>query len=141
MEQLVSGTVALRRFRTALVGAFAATALLLVALGLYSLIAYGVTQRTHELGLRLALGARPQDIFGLVVGQALRLTLAGLAVGACVSLATWQLVAGQLYGVTSRDPMILSAVALLFLVVALIASFLPARRASRLAPILALRQE
>jgi putative ABC transport system permease protein len=141
MEELVKGSVSQQRFRTFLIGAFALTALLLSAIGLYSVIAYATTQRTHELGIRAAIGARPADIFGLVMRQGLVLTLAGIAIGIVGAVAAGRLVASLLYQVSAYDPITFAGVTVLFVAIASLAAFVPARRAARADPALALRYE
>lgn len=141
MEELVSGSVSEQRFRTLLVGAFALTALLLSAIGLYSVIAYTTSQRTHELGIRAAIGARPADIFGLVMRQGLTLTLVGITVGILGAVAAGRLISSLLYHVSAYDPVTFAGVIVLFLATAALATFMPARRAARVDPALALRYE
>lgn len=115
--------------------------LLLAAIGLYSVMSYAVSQRTRELGIRMALGARPGDVQGLIVRHGLKLTLAGVLGGLAVALAASRLVAGMLVGVSAADPITLAAAVSFLGVVALLASYLPARRASRVDPLIALRSE
>jgi putative ABC transport system permease protein len=141
MRELVEGSVSEQRFRTLLIGAFALTALLLSAIGLYSVIAYATSQRTHELGIRAAIGARPADIFGMVMRQGLTLTLAGMAMGIVGAIAAGRLVASLLYHVSAYDPLTFAGVIALFIVIASVAAFVPARRAARIDPALALRYE
>jgi predicted permease len=123
------------------VGAFGLLALVLAAVGIYGVAAYTTRQRTHEIGVRMALGASKQDILRLVLGQGLRLTLAGVGLGLAVSLALTRFLGGLLLGVTSTDALTFSSVASLLSVVALAACFIPARRAMRLDPTAALRHE
>lgn len=141
MAQQVGDSLAPRRFLLFLVAVFAGAALLLAALGLYGVLSYSVTQRTRELGLRSALGARPGDVSRLVVRQGMMLTAAGLAVGVAAALAGGRVLASQLVGVTPRDPVTLATVVLLSAGVAALASYLPARRATRVDPMVALRSE
>ena len=141
MERLVADSLAERRFSTLLLGVFAAVALLLAAVGLYGLLSYTVAQRRHEIGIRMALGARAGDVLRLVVGQALWLTLAGIALGLVAALALTRVMAGLLYGVSALDPATFAGVALLLLAVALAACLVPARRATRVDPAIALRAE
>ena len=141
MSDVVSASLAGRRASTLLVGAFALLALLLALVGIYAVTAYYVTQRTHEIGLRMALGARAGDILGLVVGRSLRLTLAGLAVGLCGALALTRVMGSLLFEVKPADPLTLAAAAALLGAIALLACLLPARRATRVDPLIALRAD
>jgi len=120
---------------------FGGLALLLAAIGLYGVIAYNVTQRLHEMGVRVALGARTSDLLRLVVGQGIRVTLLGTAIGAAVVFLGGKLIASLLFGVPVRDPVTFLVVAMVLLLVATIASLVPALRASRVDPNLALRAE
>jgi len=115
--------------------------LFLASLGIYGVISYSVTQRTHELGIRMALGANQHEILKLVVGRGLRITLWGVAVGLAIALAVTRAIAAMLYGVRPSDPATLGAVSLLLIAVALLASYLPARRAAKVDPMVALRYE
>jgi putative ABC transport system permease protein len=129
------------RWEVWLLSAFAGLALVLAAVGLYGVIAYHVTLRTREIGIRGAVGASPRDIFRLVIRQGLSLTLAGVAIGLVLAAGLARLMAGVLYGVSPADPPTYAAVTLLWLAVAVAACYLPARRASRVDPISALRYE
>ena len=141
MDQVVDDSIAQPRFRTLLLGIFAALALVLAAIGLYGVMSYSVTQRINELGLRVALGARPSQIWTLVVGRALRMALIGVGIGLIIaSLTTWTL-SRLLFGVRAMDAMTFGATCILTIVVALAASSLPAWRAIRIAPSEALRAE
>jgi putative ABC transport system permease protein len=141
MEQIISRSLAQRRLNLALIGALAALAVVLAAFGLYSLIAYTVAQRTHEIGIRLALGAQRQDILRLVLRQGFKLTAIGIALGLAGASAATQALRSLLYGISPTDPLIFVAVPLLLALVALLACFVPARRATRVDPLLALRCE
>ncbi len=141
MTEVVSGSVAAPRFRTVLVGIFASLALLLAAIGLYGVMAYSVTQRVNELGVRAALGAQPGDILKLVVGHGVRLALVGIALGVLLALAGTRIIARLLFGVTSLDPLTFAVTCAVMLAVAALASFVPALRASRVDPASALRTE
>jgi putative ABC transport system permease protein len=141
MEEVVGASVAQPKLTMQFVGIFAGFALLLAAIGIYGVMAYTVTARKQELGIRVALGARPADILRLVVGQGMRMTLIGVALGVVVSLALTRLLASLLFGVRATDPLVFSAASLLLVGVALLACYLPARRATRVDPIIVLRCE
>jgi putative ABC transport system permease protein len=139
MDDLVEEQVGQRRLLVILLGSFALVALLLALIGIYGIIAYSVAQRTQEMGIRRALGAQPSDILGLVVGQGLRLALVGVAIGIAGAFALTRLMSTLLFHVSATDPATFVAVALVFLLVALAASYIPARRATRIDPMAALR--
>jgi len=139
MDDLVEEQVGQRRLLVILLGSFALAALLLALIGIYGIIAYSVAQRTQEMGIRRALGAQQSDILRLVVGQGLRLALAGVAAGIAAAFGLTRLMTALLFHVTATDPATFSVVALLFLLVSLAACYIPARRASRLDPMEALR--
>jgi putative ABC transport system permease protein len=143
--QALSGTVfaslAERRFSMEIVGLFALTALLLAALGVYGVISYMVNERTHEFGIRVALGAQRTNLLSMVLRQGLGLALAGTAVGLVAALIASQAMTGLLYGVRPTDPMTFFGVAVLLIVVALVACYIPARRAFRVDLMSALRHE
>ncbi len=141
MEDNMAATVAQPRFRTWLIGIFAALALTLAAVGIYGVTSYSVTQRTSEIGIRVALGAQPADIFRILVGEGLRFALIGVAVGLVATLVLTGLLASFLYGVSASDPLIFSSVAVLLIAISAAASFFPARRATRVDPVVALRHE
>ena len=141
LASVVSKSVASPRLYVVLFGGFAAMALLLAVLGIYGTVSYSVGQRTRELGIRLALGAQREDVLRLVLGQGTRLILAGLGLGLAASLALSGLLKSLLYGVAANDPLTLVLVAVTLGAVALLASYLPARRATRIDPLMALREE
>jgi putative ABC transport system permease protein len=141
MDDLIDLDVADRKQQTILLGSFAALALLLAAIGLYGVLSYGVTQRSREIGLRIALGASSTNVTRMIVGQGLGLTGAGLAVGCAASLLTTRAMSKLLYGVQATDPATFAAVAAVLAGIATIACWIPARRASRLDPMVALRDE
>jgi putative ABC transport system permease protein len=141
MHQFLSAAVAARRFNMELIGVFAATALLLAAAGLYAVIAYLVSQRTREIGIRLALGATPRHILRLMMTQGLRLTLIGVAIGFIGAIAVTRLMRSLLFSVAPTDLMTFAISCVVLIVVALLACFIPARRATKVDPLVALRYE
>jgi len=141
LERRVHEQTSPKRIMTALMGVFAMVALLLAGVGLYAVIAYAVSQRTSEIGVRLALGAQPWNILRLIMRQGLKLTLTGIIVGLAGAFALTRILAPLLYGVTAADPLTFILISLLLLFVALLACWLPARRAIRVDPIIALRCE
>jgi predicted permease len=141
MEQIISGSLAERRFTMLLLIIFASTALVLAAVGIYGVMSYAVSRRTHELGVRLALGASRSEILRLVVGEGMVLAAIGTAVGLTAALGLTRLMASLLYGVRPADPATLAAVSLLLAGIALLASYIPAWRATRVDPMVALRYE
>ncbi|HKG94015.1 MAG TPA: FtsX-like permease family protein, partial [Gemmatimonadaceae bacterium] len=138
MEELLAGSLATARFNTQLLTTLGLIALLLASVGVYGVVAYFVSQRTQEIGLRMALGATPGHVWRLVVRRGMAPIVWGVAVGAGMSLATARLLRGQLYGVGANDPATLAGVAVLLLAVAVLATYVPARRAMRVAPAVAL---
>jgi predicted lysophospholipase L1 biosynthesis ABC-type transport system permease subunit len=139
METVLADSLADRRFTLLLLGAFGAAALLLATLGVYSVISFLVTQRKQEIGVRVALGARSEDVLRLVLRQGATLALVGIVIGAGAALGLTRLISGLLYGVSATDPVSFVAVMVLLTVVALLASFIPARRAAKVDPMTVLR--
>jgi putative ABC transport system permease protein len=141
MEQIVSQSVADRRFSMLLLGIFAAVAMILAAVGIYGVMAYSVSQRTHEIGIRLALGATARDVLRLVVGQGMVLAIVGVIIGLAASFAVTRLISTMLFDVSTTDAAIFFGIPLVLAAVALMACLIPARRATRVDPLVALRCE
>ena len=141
MQEIMAESVGARRFQTLLAGAFAASALLLACLGIYGVVSFGVARRTNEMGLRMALGAQASQVAGMVLGQGMKPVLGGLMLGVLAAVWAEQLLSGFLFGIGGRDPATISAVVILLLAVAAFACWIPARRASRIDPMVALRYE
>jgi len=141
MDTLVDNALGSKRVLLGLVAAFATVAVVLAGVGIYGVMSFAVTQRTHEVGVRMALGARGTEVLRMIVGQGLRLTIIALAIGLVASLGAMRVLANQLFGVSPSDPVTYAAVPLLLAVVSALACYLPARRASRLDPLVALRRE
>jgi predicted permease len=141
VDQVMDESMAPRRVYTTLVALFALLAATLATVGLYGVMAYSVSQRTHEIGVRMALGASSRSILAIFVGDGLRMTLLGLALGVAIALIATRLLASRLFGVTSSDPLTFFGVGALLMLVAVAASYIPARRASRVDPLVALRCE
>jgi len=139
IEDILSAAMAERRFNTWIVGLFAATALLLAAIGTYGVMAFAVTTRTRELGVRAALGAQPSDLIRMVMGQGLWLTIIASAIGLGASMVMTRFMASMLFDVAPRDPLTFGLVALGLASVAIAATVIPARRAMRINPLGALR--
>lgn len=141
MSDLIAISVAQPRFRTWLIGSFAAIALVLAAAGIFGVISYSVSRRTHEIGIRIALGASPANVMRLILTESTRLVLIGLAIGIPVALGLGRLLSNLLFGIHVADPTTFTAVALLLFAVATLAAYVPARRATRVDPLIALRHE
>jgi putative ABC transport system permease protein len=141
MEQIIEESTGEPRFRSFLIASFALLALMLAGVGVYGLISFTVVQRVPEIGVRLALGASPRQVFAQVIGQGLRLALFGVAIGVITALAATALIRGLLFQTSATDPMVYSVLAVLLLAIATLACFVPARRAMRVDPIAALRSE
>ena len=141
MEALVNGSLSQPRFRTTLLGAFAGAALILAAIGLYGVIAYSVAQRTNEMGVRMALGAQKSDVLLLVIGNGAMLATIGITIGLVVGLGTTRVISQLLFGVNATDPLTFAAASAIILLVALTASTIPALRAIKVDPVVALRYE
>jgi putative ABC transport system permease protein len=143
MEQIASQSpsVFLRRYPSYLIGSFATLALILAMVGLYGLISYAVTQRTREIGIRVALGAQREDILRMVIAEGSGAVLAGIAIGLAAALVLTRVMASLLYGVKPTDGITVASVAILLAIIALAACAIPARRATRVDPIVALRYE
>jgi putative ABC transport system permease protein len=141
LTTLVNDSMSQPRFSVFLLGAFGVLALLLASIGMYGVISYSVLQRTQEIGIRMALGAQRSGVFGMVLGQGARLAGLGIAIGLVFALAVTRLMAGFLYGVRPTDPLTFAGVSLLLLGIALLACYLPARRATRVDPMVALKYE
>jgi ABC-type antimicrobial peptide transport system permease subunit len=140
-EEIVSRSLAARWFSMVLLGIFAALALVLSSIGIYGVISYVVGQRTHEIGIRIALGAQQRDVLALVLGQGTKTALLGVGIGLVAALGLTRLMVSVLYGVSATDPLTFVAVAGVLAAVALAACYIPARRAMRVDPIVALRYE
>jgi ABC-type antimicrobial peptide transport system permease subunit len=138
---VISDSLAPRRFSMILLGTFAGLALLLASIGIYGVISYVVGQRSNEIGVRMALGAKSQDILRLVLEDGGKLVLMGIAIGLVAAFGLTRLIKSFLYGVDAADPLTFAAVAVLLSLVALVACYVPARRAARVDPVIALRYE
>jgi putative ABC transport system permease protein len=141
MEENMATTVAQPRFRAWLIGIFAALALVLAAVGVYGVMSYTVTQRTSEIGVRVTMGAQPQDVFRIIVGEGVRLALLGVGIGLVAALALTRLLRSFLFGISAYDPLTFIGVSLILTLVAVAASYFPARRATLVDPLVALRYE
>ncbi|MGA9247117.1 MAG: ABC transporter permease [Candidatus Acidiferrales bacterium] len=141
LEKIVADSLAARQFSMILLSVFAALALLLSSIGIYGVISYVVGQRTHEIGIRIALGAQRSDVLRLMLGEGMKMALVGVAIGAVVALGLTHLMVKMLFGVSATDPLTFAAVSVVLSAVALVACYVPARRAMRVDPIVALRYE
>lgn len=141
MDEIIARTIAARRFSMLLLGAFAALALLLATIGVYGVTSYAVGRRTSEIGLRMALDAHRRQVFRLVLGEGMQLALRGTLLGLAAALALSRLLSGLLFRVSAQDPLTLTSVAVILVTVAALACWIPARRAMRVDPMVALRHE
>ncbi len=141
LERLIDNAVAPRRLTTQLLGFFSVLALILAALGLYGVIAYTVVQRTQEIGIRMAIGAQRRDVLNLVVGGGLKLVVVGLVIGLVGAFALTRVLTSLLFGITAHDPLVFAGNAGLLILIGMLACVVPALRATRVNPIIALRAE
>ncbi|HEV2379100.1 MAG TPA: FtsX-like permease family protein [Terriglobia bacterium] len=141
MDDVIAASIAPRRFNAMLLGIFALLALILAAVGIYGMVACSCSQRTHEFGIRMALGAERRQVLRTVLAASARIALGGTAIGLVAALGLTRLISSMLYGISAHDPLTLAAVALLLLLMALVGAYLPARRATKVDPMVALRCE
>jgi putative ABC transport system permease protein len=141
MEEILADSIARQRFSMLLLGVFAGVALLLAAVGIYGVMSYSVAQRTHEIGIRMALGAQTSAVLKLAVGYGLKLVVAGVVIGLLAAFILTRLMSTLLFGITPTDPATFALISLLLISVAAIASYIPARRATKVDPLIALRYE
>ncbi len=141
MSEYISTSIATQRFHLLLLGAFALVALLLAALGIYGVMSHAVTQRTREIGIRMALGAQPNRVFRIIIGQGMALTLIGVIVGIMSASALTRILRSLLYGVSPLEPFVFALIASLLILIAAGSCYFPARRATKIDPVNALREE
>jgi putative ABC transport system permease protein len=141
LQEIVANSIATQRLAMILLSIFSALALVLSAIGIYGVISYLTGQRTHEIGIRVALGASRSDVLRMVLGEGMKITLIGVAIGLAAALGLTRLIAKLIYGVGASDPLTFVGVAVLLTGVALLACYIPARRAMRVDPMIALRYE
>jgi ABC-type antimicrobial peptide transport system permease subunit len=141
LEDHISGSLAKRRFNTFMLTLFAALGMALAVLGIYAVLSYSVSQRSHEIGVRMALGAQTGDVIRLILRRGMALALSGLVIGLAAALLFTRVLEGLLYGVRPTDPIVFAGIAVGLILVALLASWLPARRAARFDPIITLRAD
>jgi putative ABC transport system permease protein len=141
MNEIRSDSIAPERLNLTLMSIFAGIALVLAIVGIYGVMSYSVTQRTHEIGIRMAIGARPGDVFRMVLGQGMKLTLIGVGVGLVGAFALTRLMTSMLFGVAATDKATFASIAVLITLVAFLACYLPGRRATKVEPVISLRYE
>jgi putative ABC transport system permease protein len=141
MESIVSESVARQRFSMLLLGIFATLALVLAAVGIYGVMSYSVAQRTREIGIRMALGAQRSDVLKLTIGQGLRLVVTGVVIGLAAAFVLTRVMSSLLFGISATDPMTFITISLVLVSVAILASYIPALRATRVDPMFALRYQ
>jgi putative ABC transport system permease protein len=141
MDEYLASSVAAPRFNTTLLSIFASVALVLTIVGLYGVMSYSVAQRTSEIGIRMALGAQSSDVMKMVIRQGFKMVLIGLGIGLIVAFALMRIMASLLFGITTKDPITFGIVTCLLMLVALLACYLPARRATKVDPLIALKYE